>query len=163
MNKTEKLIKVFDFIAEYLSDSIEVQKNEPIESVVKTEEMELTNKSDDSLKRAYSLMKKLDERDKQNAIVTTEVKKATESIKEEMDRLKKEHETKIKIATEEEIKETLKEEVKEELKEEFKNKVVVSFTNENGVNSTLEVKPKELKSVLEDSVVGISSRRRSKK
>ena len=163
MNKTEKLIKVFDFIAEYLSESIEVQKNEPMEPVIKAEEMELTNKSDDSLKRAYSLMKKLDERDKQNAIVTTEVKKATESIKEEMDRLKKEHETKIKIATEEEIKETLKEEVKEELKEEFKNKVVVSFTNENGVNSTLEVKPKELKSVLEGSSVGISSRRRSKK
>ena len=101
MNKTEKLIKVFDFIAEYLSESIEVQKNEPIEPVIKAEEMELTNKSDDSLKRAYSLMKKLDERDKQNAIVTTEVKKATESIKEEMDKLKKEHEFKIKIATEE--------------------------------------------------------------
>ena len=161
MNKTEKLIKVFDFIAEYLSET--QQEVTPKEPTVKVDEMELTNKGDDSLKRAYNLMKKLDERDKQNAIVTTEVKKATDSIKEEMDRLKKEHETKVKIATEEEIKETLKEEVKEELKEELKNKVVVSFNNENGVESTLEAKPKELKSVLEGSILGVSSRKRSKK
>ena len=161
MNKTERLIKVFDFIAEYLSETQpEVTTKE---SVSKPDEMEVTNKSDDSLKRAYTLMKKLDERDKQNAIVTTEVKKATDSIKEEMERIKKEHETKVKIATEEEIKETLKEEVKEELKEEFKNKVVVSFSNENGAESTLEVEPKELKSVLEGSIIGISSRKRGKK
>jgi len=158
MNKTEKLIKVFDFIAEYLSDP---QPEVTIkESVSKPDEMEVTNKSDNSLKRAYTLMKKLDERDKQNAIVTTEVKKATDSIKEEMERIKKEHETKIKIATEEEIKETLKEEVKEELKEEFKNKVVVSFSNESGEVITSEVKPKELKSVLEGSIVGVSSRKK---
>lgn len=161
MNKTEKLIKVFDFIAEYLSETQTIVT--PNVPEIKPEEMELTNKSDDSLKRAYHLMKKLDERDKQNAIVTTEVKKATESIKEEMDRLKKAHETEIKLATEEEIKETLKEEVKEELKEEFKSKVVVSFSDENGIESKLEIKPKELKSVLEDSVIGISSRKRGKK
>lgn len=155
MNKTERLTKVFDFIAEYLSETQpEVTPKEP---TVKVDEMELTNKGDDSLKRAYNLMKKLDERDKQNAIVTTEVKKATDSIKEEMDRLKKEHEVNIKIATEEEIKETLKEEVKEELKEEIKNKVVVSFTNDTG-----EVRPKDLKSVLEGSILG-NGRRRSKK
>jgi isoleucyl-tRNA synthetase len=106
MNKTEKLIKVFDFIAEYLSET--QPENTTKESVSKPDEMEVTNKSDDSLKRAYTLMKKLDERDKQNAIVTTEVKKATESIKEEMERLKKEHESKVKIATEEEIKELRK-------------------------------------------------------
>lgn len=155
MNKTEKLIKVFDFIAEYLSET--QQEVIPKEPTVKVDEMELTNKGDDSLKRAYNLMKKLDERDKQNAIVTTEVKKATDSIKEEMDRIKKEHETKVKIATEEEIKETLKEEVKEELKEEIKNKVVVSFSNDN-----VEVTPKELKSVIEGTSL-LSSRKRSKK
>ena len=155
MNKTERLTKVFDFIAEYLSEAQpEVTPKEPI---VKIDEMELTNKGDDSLKRAYNLMKKLDERDKQNAIVTTEVKKATDSIKEEMDRLKKEHESKVKIATQEEIKETLKEEVKEELKEEFKNKVVVSFSND-----TVEVTPKELKSVIEGTSL-LSSGKRSKK
>lgn len=153
MNKTEKLIKVFDFIAEYLSET--QQEVSPKEPTVKVDEMELTNKGEDSLKRAYNLMKKLDERDKQNAIVTTEVKKATDSIKEEMDRLKKEHEAKVKIATEEEV--------KEELKEEIKNNVVVSFNDENGVVSTLEVKPKELKSVLEGSVIGVSSRKRGKK
>ncbi len=158
MNKTEKLIKVFDFIAEYLSET--QPENTTKESVSKPDEMEVTNKSDDSLKRAYTLMKKLDERDKQNAIVTTEVKKATESIKEEMERLKKEHESKVKLATEEEIKETLKEEVKEELKEEFKNKVVVSFSNGNDAESTLDVKPKELKSVLEGSIIGVSSRKK---
>jgi hypothetical protein len=156
MDKTEKLRKVFDFIAEYLSESQpEVVSKE---LTVNVDEIELTNKSDDSLKRAYNLMKKLDERDKQNVIVTTEVKKATDSIKEEMDRLKKEHEVNIKIATEEEIKETLKEEVKEELKEEFKNKVVVSFSND-----TREVTPKELKSVLEGSIMGVSSRKNGKK
>lgn len=163
MNKTEKLIKVFDFIAEYLSDSIEEQVVTTKTPEIKPEEMELTNKSEDSLKRAYHLMKKLDERDKQNAIVTTEVKKATDSIKEEMDRLKKAHQTEIKLATEEEIKETLKEEVKEELKEEFKSRVVVSFNDENGAESVLAVNPKELKSVLEGSPIGISSRKRSKK
>jgi hypothetical protein len=161
MNKTEKLIRVFDFIAEYLSET--QPEVVTIEPVVKAEEMELTNKGDDSLKRAYTLMKKLDERDKQHAIVTTEVKKATDSIKEEMDRLKKEHEVNIKIATEEEIKETLKEEVKEELKEEIKNKVVVSFSSEEGVKSMLEIQPKELKSVLEGSIIGVSSRKRGKK
>ena len=156
MNKTERLTKVFDFIAEYLSET--QPDATPKEPTVKVDEMELTNKGDDSLKRAYNLMKKLDERDKQNAIVTTEVKKATDSIKEEMDRLKKEHEVNIKIATEEEIKETLKEEVKEELKEEIKNKVVVSFSNDTG-----EVTPKELKSVLEGSILGVNSRKRGKK
>jgi len=159
MNKTEKLIKVFDFIAEYLSETPQPEVTIK-ESVSKPDEMEVTNKSDDSLKRAYTLMKKLDERDKQNAIVTTEVKKATDSIKDELDRLKKEHEVNVKIATEEEIKETLKEEVKEELKEEFKNKVVVSFSNGNDAESTLEVQPKELKSVLEGSIVGVSSRKK---
>ena len=158
MNKTEKLIRVFDFIAEYLSET-QPEVTTTTEPAVKADEMELTNKGDDSLKRAYTLMKKLDERDKQHAIVTTEVKKATDSIKDELDRLKKEHEVNVKKATEEEIKETLK----EELKEEFKNKVVVSFTNEEGVKSTHEIQPKELKSVLEGSIIDVSSRKRGKK
>jgi hypothetical protein len=103
MDKTEKLRKVFDFIAEYLSESQpEVTTTEP---VVKADEMELTNKGDDSLKRAYTLMKKLDERDKQHATVVTEVKKATEPLKEELNRIKKEYEEQLNLDVLEEIKE----------------------------------------------------------
>lgn len=162
MNQSDKLIKVFDFIAEYLSVS-KVESDIVKQPEIKVDEMELTNKEDNSLKRAYNLMKKLDERDKQNAIITTEVKKVTDSFKEEIDKIKKEHENNIKKATEEEIKETLKEEVKEELKEEIKNKVVVSFNDENGVISTVEVKPKEIKSVLDGSNIGVSSKSKSKR
>lgn len=149
MNKTDKLKKVFDFIAEYLSDD-ETQSIKVDEPEVNVSEMELTNKGEDTIKRAYTIMKKLDERDKQNAIINTEVKKATDPLKEELDKLKKEYETNVKLDTEEEIKETLKEEVKD--------KVVVSFNDENGAKNILEVEPKEIKSILDGSIVGVSSK-----
>lgn len=149
MNKTDKLKKVFDFIAEYLSDD-ETQSIKVDGPEVNVSEMELTNKGEDTIKRAYTIMKKLDERDKQNAIINTEVKKATNPLKEELDKLKKEYETSVKLDTEEEIKETLKEEVKD--------KVVVSFNDENSTKNILEVEPKEIKSVLDGSIVGVSSR-----
>ena len=57
MKKKEKLKLVFDFIADYLSE-------ESSELKVKNEEVVLEQPSDDSLKRAYTIIKKLDDRDK---------------------------------------------------------------------------------------------------
>tara|TARA_B100001173_G_scaffold276446_1_gene257321 strand:- start:765 stop:1202 length:438 start_codon:yes stop_codon:yes gene_type:complete len=57
MKKKEKLKLVFDFIADYLSE-------ESSELNVKNEEVVLEQPSDDSLKRAYTIIKKLDDRDK---------------------------------------------------------------------------------------------------
>ena len=138
MTKTDKLIKVFDFIAEYLYES-EV-KVDGIDKQIstETEEMEVKNNGEDSLKRAYTLMKKLDERDKQNIIVNSEVKKATEPLKEELNRIKKEYEEKLSIELEDEIKEL--DDV--ESKSSYKKKIV-----SKGTATTVEAKP--IKSILE--------------
>ena len=138
MTKTDKLIKVFDFIAEYLYE-YEV-KVDVIDKQIstETEEMEVKNNGEDSLKRAYTLMKKLDERDKQNIIVNSEVKKATEPLKEELNRIKKEYEEKLSIELEDEIKEL--DDV--ESKSSSKKKIV-----SKGTATTVEAKP--IKSILE--------------
>lgn len=138
MTKTDKLIKVFDFIAEYLYES--EAKVDSIDKQISTEttEMEVKNNGEDSLKRAYTLMKKLDERDKQNIIVNSEVKKATEPLKEELNRIKKEYVEKLNIELEDEIKEL--DDV--ESKSSSKKKIV-----SKGAATTVEAKP--IKSILE--------------
>lgn len=139
MTKTDKLIKVFDFIAEYLYESEDKVDNIDKRISTRTEEMEVKNNGEGSLKRAYTLMKKLDERDKQNIIVHSEVKKATEPLKEELNRIKKEYEEKLNIELEDEIKEL--DDV--ERKSSSSKKKIVS----KGTATTVEAKP--IKSILE--------------
>lgn len=138
MTKTDKLIKVFDFIAEYLYES-EVKMDNINEQIsIKTTDIEVKNNGEDSLKRAYTLMKKLDERDKQNVIVNSEVKKATEPLKEELNRIKKEYVEKLNIELEDEIKELDSVESKSSSKKKIVSK---------GTATTVEAKP--IKSILE--------------
>ena len=145
MDNTEKLIKVFDFIAEYLSKTqSEVTSKE---SVLITEKMEVTNKSDDSLKRAYTLMKKLDERDKQNAIVVNEVKKVTEPLKEELNRIKKEYEEQLNLDVLDEIKESCNTDTLSNQLEVKSKSYTKKKTTSKGAVATVE--PKPTKSVLE--------------
>lgn len=79
MNKTEKLKLVFDFIADYLSESEE-------EFVLNNNTNEETNGEDGNMKRAYTIMKKVDEIDKVNA----KVNKAVAPYKEELRKLNEE-------------------------------------------------------------------------
>ena len=138
MTKTDKLIKVFDFIAEYLYESEAKVDSIDKQISTETEEMEVKNNGEDSLKRAYTLMKKLDERDKQNIIVNSEVKKATEPLKEELNRIKKEYVEKLNIELEDEIKELDSVESKSSSKKKIVSK---------GTATTVEAKP--IKSILE--------------
>ena len=147
MTKTDKLIKVFDFIAEYLYESEAKVDSIDKQISTETEEMEVKNNGEDSLKRAYTLMKKLDERDKQNIIVNSEVKKATEPLKEELNRIKKEYVEKLNIELEDEIKEldnvdSLSNQIEVESKSSSKKKIV-----SKGTATTVEAKP--IKSILE--------------
>lgn len=147
MTKTDKLIKVFDFIAEYLYES-EVKVDNINEQIsIKTTDMEVKNNGEDSLKRAYTLMKKLDERDKQNVIVNSEVKKATEPLKEELNRIKREYVEKLNTELEDELKEldnvdSLSNEIEVKRKSYSKKKLT-----SKGTSTTIEAKP--IKSILE--------------
>lgn len=78
MNKSEKLKLVFDFIADYLSESEE-------EFVLNNNTNEETS-GDGNMKRAYTIMKKVDEIDKVNA----KVNKAVAPYKEELRKLNEE-------------------------------------------------------------------------
>lgn len=64
MNKTEKLKMVFDFIADYLSEE-DVKSDNNVNGEVTINE----NEGDDNLKRAYTIMKRVDEIDNINAKV----------------------------------------------------------------------------------------------
>jgi hypothetical protein len=143
MTKTDKLIKVFDFIAEYL---YETEDNVDNQNIIQVNDVELKNNGEDSLKRAYTLMKKLDERDRQNATVVTEIKKATEPLKEELNRIKKEYEEQLSLDVIEEIKEgynadSLSNQI------EVTSKTYKKKSTSKGVISTVE--PKPTKSILE--------------
>lgn len=78
MNKSEKLKLVFDFIADYLSESEE-------EFVLNNNTNEETSE-DGNMKRAYTIMKKVDEIDKANA----KVNRAVAPYKEELRKLNEE-------------------------------------------------------------------------
>jgi len=91
MDKTKKLKVVFDFIADYLSD-------EEKEVVIETTKEELTiteNNSDEQietpshLKRAYTIMKKIDERDASKAITSHAVNEATRPLKKQIEETKR--------------------------------------------------------------------------
>jgi len=90
MENTKKLKVVFDFIADYLTEEETTKEVEIIEDeVTETNEDEVTMTDDDAkFKRAYSIMKKMDEIDKRKAFVDNQytgnkaIREATEHIKE---------------------------------------------------------------------------------
>jgi len=90
MRKEDKLKMAIDFIADYLSDKPKVV--EGIEKSDVTNDVLIETESDDNLKRAYTLMKKLETRDKENAKINLVVKQAGNLTKEELKRAKAEHE-----------------------------------------------------------------------
>ena len=79
MNKTEKLKMVFDFIADYLYEE-DVKSNNNLNEEVSINETE----DEDSMKRAYTIMKKVDEIDKVNA----KVNRSVSPYKEELTKIK---------------------------------------------------------------------------
>jgi hypothetical protein len=79
MNKTEKLKMVFDFIADYLSEE-DVKSDNNVNEEVSINETE----DKDSMKRAYTIMKKVDEIDKVNA----KVNRSVAPYKEELTKIK---------------------------------------------------------------------------
>ncbi len=93
MRKEDKLKMAIDFIADYLSDKPKVvegiEKSDVINDVL------IETESDDNLKRAYTLMKKLETRDKENAKINFSLKQAGNLTKEELKRAKTEHEDNI--------------------------------------------------------------------
>ena len=93
MKKEDKLKIAIDFIADYLSDKPKVV--EEIEKSDVTNDVLIETESDNNLKRAYTLMKKLETRDKENAKINLVVKQAVNPIKEELKRAKAEYEDKI--------------------------------------------------------------------
>ena len=93
MKKEDKLKIAIDFIADYLSD-----KSKAAEEIKKsdvTNDVLIETESDDNLKRAYTLMKKLEIRDKENAKTNFSAKQAVKPIKDELKRTKTEYEDKI--------------------------------------------------------------------
>ena len=87
MRKEDKLKMAIDFIADYLSDKPKVV--EGIEKSDVTNDVLIETESDDNLKRAYTLMKKLETRDKENAKINFSLKQAGNLTKEELKRAKK--------------------------------------------------------------------------
>lgn len=103
MKNNEKLKIVFDFIADYLSEEETIQIETPKETPKEeSKEIEFTEDDEivetpfsDSLKRAYKLMKTMEDKDKENAIIKQQVKQIVNPIKEELNRVKAEYAEKI--------------------------------------------------------------------
>jgi len=90
MDRENKLKLVFDFIANYLSEEESITKEEDSEYTV-TENEEVN----DNMKRAYTIMKKMDELDKQDALTNRVVKEATKPFKEALKEERKKNEEKL--------------------------------------------------------------------
>ncbi len=93
MKNTEKLKVVFDFIADYLSEDevtneIEVTEENLTEEENTTVEELAVTEEDAKFKRAYSIMKKMDEMDKENAFYNKGVKETINPIKEALNRVR---------------------------------------------------------------------------
>lgn len=99
MKNNEKLKIVFDFIADYLSEE-ETAKTETDKE--ESNKIEITENDEivetpfgNSLKRAYKLMKIMEDKDKENALIKHQVRKEVDPIKEELNRVKAEYAEKI--------------------------------------------------------------------
>lgn len=82
MENKEKLMLVFDFLAEYLS-------NESNTNSDTTNTNSHTTKNEDStMAKAYDIMKKVDEMDKTDARIKSAVNNATKPLKEAINKVK---------------------------------------------------------------------------
>lgn len=86
MKNNEKLKVVFDFIAEYLSED-----NSVVSTETSNEDVVIEKKGDDALKRAYTIMKKMDAIDQVNAKVSQQVKETVNPIMKELKKVKDEY------------------------------------------------------------------------
>lgn len=94
MKKSEKLKLVFDFIADYLSDESSEAKEE-IQISDDSSELTITE-NEDAYKRAYTLMKKMDEINKIEAEKKAAVREAVNPIKNQLKKVKEEADKKAK-------------------------------------------------------------------
>lgn len=86
MDNTKKLKVVFDFIADYLSE----EEQEVIIESTEEEREELTiTEKEDPLKRAYTIMKKIDARDEAMATTSRAVNDATKPLKKQIEEVKR--------------------------------------------------------------------------
>lgn len=132
MKNSEKLKLVFDFIADYLSDeevSGEDVSGEDVNGEEISDENLLITENEDAYKRAYTLMKKMDEINKIEVEKKMAVREATNPLIEALKEAKNLHEEKII-----EDKET------EEVNELTKN-----FTERTGITLDDEGKVSEVK------------------
>ena len=97
MKKSEKLKLVFDFIADYLSDEpIEETVEETVEETESIEDdLQVSNGEEDKYKRAYKIMKKVEDIDKTHYKVRSEVKDKVKPIIDELKKVKTEYEDKL--------------------------------------------------------------------
>lgn len=128
MNKADKLKLVFDFIADYLSDESSEIKQE-IEITNDTSELSIND--DDAYKRAYTIMKKMDEIDRAEARQKVAVREAVDPIKIQLKKVKEEAEKKAK--EEKEILDKIEKLPTENLKDLFKKKTGVTLDDEGKI------------------------------
>jgi len=104
MKKEEKLKIAIDFISDYLSETPEVVEEIIEEEVtnkeVSNEDVLVETESDDHLTRAYTLMKKLEARDIENAKIEKKVKTEVEPLKEALKKAKSKYEEGIALEEE---------------------------------------------------------------
>ncbi len=92
MNKQEKLTIVFDFIADYLSDEVKEVKKESEDINVNSDDFTVTE-TEDTMKRAYTIMKRIDERDKAEASTKIAVRKATKPLEDMLAKVREKYES----------------------------------------------------------------------
>ena len=128
MENKEKLILVFDFLAEYLS-------NESNTNSDTTNTNSHTTKNEDStMVKAYDIMKKVDEMDKTDARIKSAVNNATKPLKEAIN--------KVKTLYKEELELNKKTEEVKDLTEKFTERTGITLDDEGKL---VEVKVGPLK------------------
>lgn len=135
MKKEDKLKIAIDFIADYLSENPKELKDTTENDSVNGDVL-IETESNDNLKRAYTLMKKLEIRDKENAKINFSAKQSVKSIKDELKRTKTEYEDKI---------------LEESLLERKKEGNEVGLTIDENTGKMVKVFVKSLPKTIDDS------------
>lgn len=123
MKNSEKLKLVFDFIADYLSDE-PIEAKEEIQISDNSSELTITENGD-AYKRAYTIMKKMDEINKIEAEKKMAVREATNPLLEALKEAKTLHEEEL-------ILDKKTEEVKE-LTKNFTERTGITFDDEGKI------------------------------
>lgn len=129
MENKEKLMLVFDFLADYLTNDSNSNDNTTLKNLDKS-----SDKRKDTITKSYDIMKKMDEMDKTDAKIKSAVNNATKPLKEVIN--------KVKTLFNEEVQLDKKTEEIKELTERFTQKTGVTLDNEGKV---VEVKVEPLR------------------